>query len=170
MTGIRKALYLYVLISILVLPAAADALDVVEDEGKVWETTLSLGVKDFNARDLDSAALTGIRLQKRLDYPFLIGLGMEGAVIGDVLYIEGNIPISIRQGPGPFKLDALVAPGIAYAENTSVGISQVIGVGTVGLEMKRFIRPGVSLGGGAYYSFHTNSDLNGFKFAFIIGF
>lgn len=158
------------LLSLLLTPLVSSALDIVEEPGKKWETSISVGYMNFKGSNIEDSAFVGLRVQKRVAYPILIGVGVEGSIIGDVTYVELNIPVSARVGVGPLKIDFIVRPGAAYAENTNYDIKKIVGVGTGGIEIKHFIKDGVSLGLGAYYSVLTYSKLNNFKLAVVLGF
>lgn len=158
------------LLVVLLLPVAAVALDKVEEPGKEWETTITLGYTDFKDHTLSNAVYGGIRAQKRVQYPFLVGVGGGGSVIGDVVFGELTLPVSLRASVAGLNLDFLVAPGVGYAKNTNVDVSKVVGTGTAGIEIKRFVKPGTSIGLGAYYEVSTYDKLDHWRLMFTLGF
>lgn len=169
----RKSMLLFVtigLLSVLSLPAGVWALDKVEEPGKEWETTVSLGYADFTSNTISNSVYGSIRAQKRVQYPFLLGAGIGGSVIGDVIFGEVTLPLSLRTNFGKLTLDLVAAPGVGYAKNTNADVSKVVGTGTGGIELKHFIKPGTSIGLGAYYEVSTYDKLDHWRLLFTIGF
>lgn len=166
----RALLTIPIFIVFLIVPQIASALDITEDPEKKWETTVSVGYMNFQESGINDSASLGLRLQRRITYPLLLGIGAEGSLISDVVYVNVNVPITVRIGAGPLKLDLIASPGVAYAQNTDLDISKIVGVGTVGIELKKFIKKGMSIGIGCSYSLLTYSKLNNFKAVFVISF
>lgn len=156
-----RILVLLVLSLVVLLPQVANStVDIIEEPGKQWELSTSIGYKMFSDKEIQDSTSVALRLQKRLVYPFLIGVGVDGTLIGDVAYIAASAPMSARLGLGPVKMDAIIAPGLGYAENTSYKIKKLVGVGTAGLELKWFFTKGISAGVGVYYSVLTYTKMN----------
>jgi hypothetical protein len=154
---------------LLLLPSISSALDVVS-EGKDWEYTLSVGYQLHTKDVVEDAFSAGLRAQKRVAYPFLLGIGIQAAYFQDILHAELNVPLSCRIGLGPIKADAMLIPGAAYAYNFDNGNDKFMGSITPGIEFKKFVKKGTSVGIGFYYSIYTYSELNNFRFSFVIGF
>jgi hypothetical protein len=147
------------------------AIDFVEPEGKTWEYTLGLGYKDFATKGIDSSPYVAFRIQKRIVYPFLVGLGADATLMNNIIYAELHAPVSLRIPiKGRLKLDAIVAPGGAYARNSRSRISRIIATGMGGAELKFFIKKSVSLGVGGYYAGCSDSRFNNIKVGLIAGF
>ena len=158
-------------VTVMAVPMIASALDVVEPIGKGWEYTLGVGYKHFMKNSAGDAAYVGFRAQKRVQYPFLVGAGVEATAVGNVIAVDATIPVSIRLGIfDSLKIDALVAPGVAYAKNMETKVKQVLAVGTGGIEIKTFLKKGFSLGAGVYYTGYSRSEFNNIKDGLIIGF
>lgn len=157
------------IILLLSSPSIGSALDVVS-EGKDWEYTLSLGYQLHMKDGVEDAFAAGLRAQKRLAYPFLLGIGLQTAYFQDILHAELNVPLSYRIGLGPIKADAMLIPGAAYAYNLHNGNDKFMGSITPGIELKKFVKKGTSVGIGFYYSIYTYSELNNFRFSLVIGF
>ena len=152
-------------------PMAASAIDVVEPVGKTWEYTLGLGYKHFSQDTVDDSAYVGFRAQKRVQYPFLVGGGVEISAVGDIISVDATVPVTIRIGLHKgLKADVLLAPGVAYAKNMDTKVKKIMAVGTGGLELKTFIKKGLSLGLGVYYTGYSKSEFNNVKVGLAIGF
>ncbi len=167
-----KMIIMFALVmTVMVVPMVASALDVVEPVGKGWEYTFGVGYKHFMKSSAGDAAYVGFRAQKRVQYPFLVGAGVEATVVGNIIAVDATVPVSIRLGVyDSLKIDALVAPGVAYAKNMETKVKQVLAVGTGGIEIKTFLKKGVSLGAGIYYSGYSRNEFNNIKAGLIIGF
>ena len=154
---------------LLSLPSVGSALDVVS-EGKDWEYALSLGYQLHTKEGVEDAFAGGIRAQKRLAYPLLLGIGLQGAYFQNIVHAELNAPLSYRIGLGPVKADAMLIPGAAYAYNFHNKKDKIMGAITPGIELKKFIKKGTSIGIGFYYSMYTYSQLNNLRFSIVLGF
>lgn len=160
-----------VAIAAIFLPLKAHAeLETVEEPGKAWEYGVGLGYVDYNWSGATSGGYVDLRAMKRLSYPWLVGPGFSFSFTGDILVFEGNIPLIVRTTVGPIKADFLVRPGAAYAWNQKTDFTKFIGTITGGLELKKFVTKGTSVGLGLYYTGTTYSKLNSFKAGLIIGF
>lgn len=162
--------FLLVLVFVFALPFKSDALQEVTEPGKNWEYGFNVGYKNFKEGGVKDSVFAGLKMQKRVAYPLLAGIGVEGAMIGDVVYGELNAPLSLRATAGTFKADFMLRPGVAYAKNSKTDVKKVIGVGTAGVEIKKFVSKGVSVGVGVYYSATTYSKLNNFGVALAVSF
>jgi hypothetical protein len=156
-------------ILLLFLPSIGSALDVVS-EGKDWEYTLSVGYQLHTKDAFEDAFAAGLRAQKRVAYPFLLGMGIQAAYFQDILNAELNVPLSCRIGLGPVKADAMIIPGAAYAYNFYNRNGKFMGSITPGMEIKKFVKKGTSIGIGFYYSIYTRSEFDNFRFSLVIGF
>jgi hypothetical protein len=169
----RTAITVLLFLLAVLLPASSKALEMVHEKGKPWERTIHLGWKIFPEEQVHNAPNIGIRLLKRITYPLLIGLEVQGSYIDtandDAWYMEFSLPVALR---APFyrsaKIDILMAPGIAYLTNAFGDDFE--GTATAGFETKAFVKEGLSIGVGAYYSMSTNSDLNNWRFSLLLGF
>ncbi len=159
-----------ILIYVLAVPCQSEALQEVSEPPKKWEYSVNIGYKNFKESGVKDSVFAGIRTQRRVVYPLLLGVGVEGAMIGDVVYGEINLPLSVRTTAGPVKADLLLRPGVAYAENSKTDVKKIIGVGTAGIEIKKFVSKGVAVGVGVYYSATTYSKLNNFSVGFAVTF
>ena len=168
----KKSLFVVAIIAaVMGVPMIASALDVVEPVGKGWEYTLGVGYKHFIKDAVGDAAYVGFRAQKRVQYPFLVGAGVEATAVGDVLAVDATIPVSIRLGVHEsVKFDALIAPGVAYAKNMDTKVKKIMAVGMGGFEIKTFLKKGFSLGAGLYFTGYSKSEFNNIKAGLIIGF
>ncbi len=129
-----KRVFVLAFLAISLIVIGSERYALASDKEKKWEISALTGYKLFNAEEVDDSFSAGLRVQRRIGYPFLIGAGVKGSVMGDVVYVKGNLPITARMGLGKgFKLDALLSPGIGYASNTDTDLSKVVGVGTLGL-------------------------------------
>lgn len=161
--------FIFVLFLIL-LPSLVSAIDVIEPESKAWETSPFVGYAKFKDAHED-AAFFGIRTLRRVQYPFLAGVSMAGTITDNFWYAELSLPISLRVTlMDKLKLDAIVAPGMAYAHNRRTSSNKYAGSGTAGLELKYFVKKGLSFGLGGYYTALTESELNHYYLAFIFTF
>jgi len=167
----KKALLAFMVVIVLafVMPYRAEAVEQVYPEGKAWEYGASILYKDLQNGVKDTVSV-GLRMQRRVVYPLLLGVGVEGAEIGDVLYGEVNVPVTVRTTIGDVKADLIGRPGVAYAKNSKTDVSKFMGVGTVGLEFKYFVIKGVSVGVGVYYSITTYSKMNNLSAGLVISF
>jgi len=154
----------------LAVPYHSEALQEVSEPPKKWEYNITIGYKDFKESGIKDSAFAGIRIQRRVAYPLLLGAGIEGAMIGDVTYGELNAPLSVRTTAGPVKADFIFRPGIAYAENSKTDVKKIVGVGTAGIEIKTFVSKGVAVGVGVYYSITTYSKLKNLSAGFAVTF
>jgi len=158
----------------LIFVAAGAFADSIEEEfnaNKEWEHSIGVGYKTFSNNAVKDSLAVNLRFQKRVGYPFLLGIEGEGSFIGDVGYFRVGIPLSVRV-PMPVektKLDLIVSPGGLYATNTNTKVKEIAAAGTGGVELKYFIKSGYSLGLGAYYTVTTN-HLNNFNFMVVFGF
>lgn len=165
-----KRLVLFLcLFFVLLMPQVSNALDFVS-ETKDWEYSLSFGYKMHTEKDVDDAFAAGFRAQRRVAYPVLVGIGTEASYFQDIIYCEINAPVTYRIGLGPIKADAMVIPGGAYAYNFENKNDKLMGTVTAGLEIKKFIQKGKSIGLGVFYTMCTYNELNNFKFSFVFGF
>lgn len=167
----KKAYLLaFMLVFVFAVPYQSEALQEVSEPGKKWEYGVNIGYKNFKESGVKDSVFAGFRMQRRVVYPMLLGVGVEGAMIGDVVYGELNVPLSVRTTAGPVKADFLLRPGVAYAENSKTDVKKVIGVGTAGIEIKKFVSKGVAVGVGVYYSATTYSKLNSFSVGLAVSF
>lgn len=167
----KKAYLLaFMLVFVFAVPYQSEALQEVSEPGKKWEYGVNIGYKNFKESGVKDSVFAGFRMQKRVAYPLLLGVGVEGAMIGDVVYGELNVPLSVRTTAGPVKADFLLRPGVAYAKNSKTDVKKVIGVGTAGIEIKKFVSKGVAVGVGVYYSATTYSKLNNFSVGLAVSF
>ena len=64
----------------------------------------------------------------------------------------------------------MLIPGAAYAYNFQNKKDKFMGAITPGIELKKFIKKGTSIGLGLYYSMYTYDQLNNFRFSIVLGF
>ena len=157
-------------ISIL-MPLSVFALDSIEPLQKTWEVTVSGGLKNYSSSSLASGAYAEVRAQMRVKYPVLIGVGVEGSIQNDVFNVSAGLPVSLRFGANaPAKLDFVVFPAVVYASNTETDVTKIFGACTVGFEVKKFIKQGIYIGAGAYYTFNSMDEFNNTRGGILIGF
>lgn len=166
----KLGLSLSVFLLVFVFAVQAQAIEKVTEPAKDWEYSVNIGYKNFKEDGIKDSVFGGFRMQKRVVYPLLVGVGVEGAMIGDVLYGEINIPVSVRTTISSIKSDFIIKPGVAYAENTKTDVKKFIGTGTAGVEIKKFVSKGVAVGVGVYYTVTTYKKLNNFNLAFAVSF
>ncbi len=116
-TILKNILAILILALCFTSTAKAWAIDFVEPEGKTWEYTLGLGYKDFVTKGIDSSPYAAFRMQRRIAYPFLVGVGADATLMKHITYAELHVPLSIRIPiKGGLKLDAILAPGGCLCE------------------------------------------------------
>lgn len=170
----RKSLLVILMAVCLVftLSPAVLAKDDGFDPLKEWEYNLSVGYMGFKDKTIDDSAYLSVRAMKRIGYPFLVGMSATGAFIGNVAYVELGVPVAMRVDTGisSIKADVIAIPGLVFARNSDTKLSKVAGSATAGMELKKFVMNGTSVGLGAYYTIHTYSKLNSVKLAFVVAF
>lgn len=166
----KICLFAFLMVFVFAVPFKSEALQEVTEPGKKWEYGFNIGFKNFKEKGVKDSVFAGLKMQRRVAYPLLAGVGVEGALIGDVIYGELNVPLSLRTTAGSFKADFIVKPGVAYAKNSETDVSKIIGTGTAGVEIKKFVSKGVSVGVGVYYTATTYSKLNNFGVALAVSF
>ncbi len=168
----KSILLVFFLIIVSVFTASiSSALDYVS-ESKSWECTVSIGYANHIKDYVDDSVVAGFRTQKRLIYPLLLGIGVDASYFQNIILGSVSMPISYRVSIRNYKLDAVIKPGGAYAYNIKKKnkINKVMGVVSSGIELKKFITKGKSIGIGAYYSIYENSKLNDIRVTLLYGF
>jgi len=153
-----KKIILLFLLFIFILSSQAFAKEKdLFDELKEWEYNVMLGYKGMLSGSPRSASTVSIRAQKRIGYPFLLGVEGEAALIRNMAYLKVGVPFSVRLGLADrVKLDFMVSPGGIYVNNTSRRVQKFAGAGTIGAEVKYFYKSGNSIGLGINYTATTN--------------
>lgn len=165
----KRLILLSCLFAVILIPRVSNAVDFVS-ETKNWEYTLSFGYKVHTQEDVDSAFAAGFRAQRRVAYPLLAGIGTEVSYFQNIIHCEIDLPVTYRIGLGAVKADAMVIPGAAYAYNFENRNDKFMGTLSTGLEIKKFIQKGKSIGLGVFYALCTYKELNNFRISLVFGF
>lgn len=165
----KRLILVSCLFAIMLMPRVSNAVDFVS-ETKNWEYALSLGYKMHTQEYVEGAFAAGFRAQRRVAYPLLAGIGTEVSYFQNIIYCEINVPVTYRIGLGSLKADAMVIPGAAYAYNFENRNDKLMGTLSTGLEIKKFIQKGKSIGLGVFYALCTYKELNNFRVSFVFGF
>ena len=165
---------LLVLAGMLVVatPAKADLTVISSDDcQKQWEYTVDTGYQQFQSKALGNSGFIDIRLQKRMDYPFLFGIEFGGSLVSGGALADIMFPLSVRAGLyRSWKVDFILAPGAAYAYSQALSRSQFTPEGSLGIQIKNFIKQGMSLGIYAAYVVTGISDFDSTRFGISLGF
>jgi len=165
----KRLILLSCLFAVILMPRVSNAVDFVS-ETKNWEYTLSFCYKMHTQEDVEGAFAAGFRAQRRVAYPLLAGIGTAFSYFQNILYGEIDVPVTYRIGLGPVKADAMVIPGVAYAYNFENKNDKLMGTLSTGLEIKKFIQKGKSIGLGVFYALCTYKELNNFRISLVFGF